>query len=100
MAGWLTVSLPTQNVVFFHTPIKPVKGGGESAVRGGALAPVVIKELEVSHARVAEGVNADAMKPDRSSTLLQTFIAYYRLLSIAWNLGLSCHSAQQASMLT
>jgi len=35
-------------VVFFHTPITPVKGGGGSAARGKALSPVVMKELEVS----------------------------------------------------
>ena len=34
-------------MVIFHTPIRPVKGGGESAARGEALAPVVVKELEV-----------------------------------------------------
>ncbi len=34
-------------MVYFHTPITPVKGGGESAARGEALSPVVMKELEV-----------------------------------------------------
>ena len=34
-------------MVLFHTPITPVKGGGESAATGEALAPIVVKELEV-----------------------------------------------------
>ena len=75
-------------MVFFHTPITPVKGGGETASRSEALLPAVIKELEARHARtLAAGGSASRIDNDCTATLIGrrgiTTLAACRLAHLA-----------------